>query len=431
MLQVTTAIKYNTVNITSLDGEKSLDLTANLVQTDYFEDLLEPCVSATLSIAATYDIVEGLPIRGGERVIIDLETASGPFQQEFFVYKVGDATMSKQKSSFILHLVPVEYANNLEIEIGKKFQNLPIDIHVREILTDILKTKRMGVIENTSNSLSFYGNLKNPFYHLRRLGPQSESIVGTGPKGEDTSENDDGKDLEAHGTAGFLFYQNADGFHFRSIDSLASKTQAQFASADEEKVFTYTAGEVTKAGDPSNAKQIIQYFFEKNIDVRKALRVGMYSNRVINYSPKTGQVSVYTYSLKDEIGEKLGRESEITSPDELIQRPTRTFFNISDEGVHNSNGAVEGVQKRTASARSFSRYNLLFTQGLNILIPCNVQLKVGDIIRCIFTELEGGDPRTRTEGTSGLYLIKELRHHFSSNQNTTSLKLVRDSYGLQ
>ena len=141
MLQVTTALKYNTVNITSLDGEKSLDLTANLVQTDYFEDLLEPCVSATLSIAATYDIVEGLPIRGGERVIIDLETASGPFLQEFFVYKVGDATMTKQKSSFILHLVPVEYANNLEIEIGKKFQNLPIDIHVREILTDILKTK--------------------------------------------------------------------------------------------------------------------------------------------------------------------------------------------------------------------------------------------------------------------------------------------------
>ena len=112
-------------------------------------------MSAQLSIVASYDIVEGLP-RGGEKVIIDLETYSGPFKQEFFVYKVSDTTMSKQKSSFILHLVPNEYATNEFKQVGKKFHTLPIDIHVREILTDILQTKKLSVIENTSNSLSFF-----------------------------------------------------------------------------------------------------------------------------------------------------------------------------------------------------------------------------------------------------------------------------------
>ena len=433
MQQATTILKYNTVNITSLDGKKSIDLTANLVQTDYFEDLLEPCVSAQLSIVASYDIVEGLPIRGGEKVIIDLETYSGPFKQEFFVYKVSDTTMAKQKSSFILHLVPVEYATNEFKQVGRKFQNIPIDIHVRDILTDILQTKKIGVIENTSNSISFFGNLRKPFYLLRWLGPKSESTAGTGSKGEDSSKNDDSKDLRARGTAGFIFYQNRDGFHFRSIDSLASKTRVQFASADEEKVFTYTTGEVIKAGEDKNPTKIIQYFFEKNIDVRKSLRVGMYANRVTNFSPKTHQVSSYTYDLKEELGsEKLGKESDITTPSDLLQgRPTRNYFTISDEGVHSSSGAVKATQSRTVDARSHSRYNLLFTQGLNILVPCNVQLKVGDIIRCIFNKVEGGSQQTNLENTSGLYLIKELRHHFSANQNTTSLKLVRDSYGLQ
>ena len=31
---------------------------------------------------------------------------------------------------------------------------------------------------------------------------------------------------------------------------------------------------------------------------------------------------------------------------------------------------------------------------------------------------------------SGNYLIKEVRHHFEGNQMVSSLKLVRDSYGL-
>ena len=82
-------------------------------------------------------------------------------------------------------------------------------------------------------------------------------------------------------------------------------------------------------------------------------------------------------------------------------------------------------------SKSFARYNLLFTQGLNILIPCNTKLKAGDIIRCLFPELQGGSTKQTDKSRSGLYLIKELRHHFSANQNTTSLKLVRDSYGLQ
>ena len=81
-------------------------------------------------------------------------------------------------------------------------------------------------------------------------------------------------------------------------------------------------------------------------------------------------------------------------------------------------------------AKSLARYNLLFTQALNILIPCNVKLKVGDIIYCEFPEMSAGKSKEIDPQTSGYYLIRELRHHFSANQNTTSLRLMRDSYGV-
>ena len=81
-------------------------------------------------------------------------------------------------------------------------------------------------------------------------------------------------------------------------------------------------------------------------------------------------------------------------------------------------------------AKSFARYNLLFTQALNILIPCNTKLKVGDVIYCEFPEMSAGESKEIDPESSGFYLIRELRHHFSANQNTTSLKLMRDSYGV-
>ena len=141
MLQATTAVKYNTVNITSLDGKKKFDLTKQLVQTDYFEDILEPTVSVTLSIISTYNIVEELPIRGGEVVTIDIETYSGKFKEDFIVYGVKNESSQKQKVSFNLHLIPAEWISNQYAEVGKKFQFLPVNTHVEEMLRERLKIK--------------------------------------------------------------------------------------------------------------------------------------------------------------------------------------------------------------------------------------------------------------------------------------------------
>ena len=427
MLQATTAIKYNTVNITSRDGEKTIDLTNALVETNYFEDLLSPTLSATLTIATSYDIIEGLPIRGGEKVVIDLQVASGKFQQAFRVYKVSDASLQKQKETFVLNLVPEEYFTNDYVRVGRKYQYFPIDTHVREIIERVLQSNKIGVIEETSNSLRFYGNMKKPFHILQWLGPQSVSLTGGGE-----GEGDEGSEqAETKGTAGYLFYQNSAGFHFRSVDSLASKTRIQESSSDPEDIFTYSAGEVTQANNIKNSQKIIDYVFEKNIDMRKSLRTGMYANTTLNFSPETHEITVYSYALQDALNKKnketLGSDNNTSFSEASI----RMMLNISDEGFAAANGGNKASTSRTARSLSFARYNLLFSQGLNILIPCNTQLKAGDLVRCLFPELQGGHATQTDKSRSGLYLIKELRHHFSANQNTTSLKLVRDTYGVQ
>ena len=80
-------------------------------------------------------------------------------------------------------------------------------------------------------------------------------------------------------------------------------------------------------------------------------------------------------------------------------------------------------------AKSIARYNALFSQSLNIQVPCNTNLKVGDIIHLEFPRIRGGKSENIDPSMSGNYLISRLNHHMQTNASFSSLNLIRDAYG--
>ena len=74
------------------------------------------------------------------------------------------------------------------------------------------------------------------------------------------------------------------------------------------------------------------------------------------------------------------------------------------------------------------RYQLLFTQILNMVVPLNTNLVAGDVITVEFLKANM-EAKERDRRQSGNYMIKELCHHFDANQSLTSLTLVRDTFG--
>jgi len=421
-----THLKYKSVEISSLDGSKRIDLTNSILFADYYEDILSPCITMTLQIASQYSIFHGLPIRGGEVVTFDVETYSGDFtlDREFslYVYKVGNIITDSTKESFTLHLVSREGLTNETSRVQKKYPLRPINDHVTAILRDVLRTTkyRSENIERTSNSYSFIGTLKKPFSVLTWLGPKS--IPSTSNSGRNGNR---GK-----GVSGFLFYETKDGFNFRSIDSLVASTQSQVGSTQRENIPKYKYSQATSSESGSDLN-ILNYSFEKNIDLMKSLRVGMYSNITYFYDIYKNKIDGITYKLNEEIRSKLGGEGRLNYPQEFGNRPSRILFRTSDTGVVDNSGSItESGRDPVDMAKSFARYNLLFTQSLNMVVPLNVNLRAGGIIYAQFQKVDASKSGEPDEEQSGNYLIKELRHHFEGGQMVTSLKLVRDSYGL-
>ena len=143
---------------------------------------------------------------------------------------------------------------------------------------------------------------------------------------------------------------------------------------------------------------------------------------------ETQKLSSFRYDLSEELTEKLGGEGALDIP---FDASTRTIVKTTGHGFMGvgENGLEDTGRDKTDDAKATARYNLLFTQALNIEVPCNVNLKVGDIIKCDFPQLKDGRADEVDRSASGKYLIQELRHHFQIGKNITSLKLIRDSYG--
>ena len=66
---------------------------------------------------------------------------------------------------------------------------------------------------------------------------------------------------------------------------------------------------------------------------------------------------------------------------------------------------------------------------MTITIPSNTNLRAGDIIECLFPVTSTKKEKEFDQEQSGLYMIKELCHQFTSEGSYTSAKLIRDTFG--
>ena len=438
------ALQYNYVSIQHPDSvNPAIDLTNHLVQTEYFENLLSPVITMKMQIRSEFNYVANVPIRGGEMIAFSVNVGGTeikfgdisdggiiPNSGELYVYKLSDLSTPSQAQDFILNITSLEFIKNETSRCQSKFKSQTIDKHVRQILgPDVMNVNPDKIleknIEETENSYAFIGNNRKPFYTIEWLCPKAITNSVQGVSGE-------GNQAKGKGTAGFLFYENREGFNFKSVESLVRSTTLK--SNKKKAVFSYEY-RGKGAGNPYNLdenKNINFFYMNKSTDLRKALTVGQYANITIFYNSLTQKFSQIEYRLEEEVKDsKLGSEGDLSTPKGLNQYNSRLYSRISDHGVMGvgEDGLESSGRDQVDQAKAISRYNALFSQSLNIQVPCNTNLKVGDIINLTFPEVNMGQSKDADESLSGNYLISRLNHHMQPNASFTSLNLIRDSYG--
>ena len=393
-------------NGSSLDED--YDITRGNPSINYYESVTSPSISMTVSFIDIDQMVSQEGITGGE--MIDLEIVIPDFEEKFKITSkkqkmvlnsVRDVVTSSNKQTATLEFISEESLVNETSRVNKKFTGSVTQI-VKELLESEakgIKTKKEIKSDDAVNKYSFVGNLKRPF----------ETIQWLCPKAQASSKN-----------FGFLFFENRDGFHFKSIENLLK----------QEPEFLYK-----KPDRPTETDlRIIESNLNQSNDMGINARMGMYSNKTIYIDLENE-----TYEETDFNISELNPEKPLKVIDTLKEKPTRLMFRILDQGALQKGSKKEEVEKRNELAvyqnKSYIRNNLLFSQSLNLSVPLNPDLRAGQMIevKLPLRKSDDGEPVSsygseKDNDISGKYMISELRHLIGGGSGETQLELVRDAF---
>lgn len=424
---------YEELFIESTDKSKTVDIKLGTVSIDYFEDIFSPTITARIAVVDTgqsinnQSVYNGLPLRGGERVAMKikgnsktnpgLDFSTDP-KDYLYVSSISNVMSNNQNESFILHLVSRESITNETSRVPRKYPtDYTIDQSAEDIIKNYLKSDKIAKIDKSSNTYGFIGNLRKPFTVLVWLA--SKAVP----------------DISGDATAGFVFFQTKEGFHFRSIDNMIM----------EQPKAVYTSTNVNESSiQRNNDFNILSFNTTRNQNLLEKLRLGTYASyrtfyNVLDFSftlPDEGGV----FKLEDYAGkaknlgqalddENLPKISEGAS-ENLGDLPSRIITQALDIGTMDSEVSTKDNSNPIKyQSQAIMRYNILFTQTLNMTVPSNTNLRAGDIIECRFPKITGDNKKEFDDDQSGLYMIKELCHHFDATGSYTAMKLIRDTFG--
>ena len=375
---------------------------------NYFESIESPSISMTLTFIDVDQVLGRKGITGGE--FINLTIQDGEVDKfkitddhKMMLNSVRNMTTETNKQFATLEFISTETIVNETARVTKKFTG-----NVANIVEELLVSDKKGIQtekklekDQAANSYSFIGNLKRPIDTIQWLCPKTQS---------------------SKTNFGFLFYENLDGYHFKSIENLLKQDPIEY---------TYT----DKPDDPDIGPfKILQNNLNQTNDIGMNCRMGMYANRTI-YIDIENQTN-------EEVDFKI-TELDLKKPVKLLDKiedfPTRLMLRVNDFGVAQVGAVKSDVQPLSELAvyqnKSYIRNNLLFSQSLSIAIPLNTTLRAGFMID-VKLPLKKGKGETPTDSTgnektndpSGKYLISELRHVIGAGAAETQLTLIRDVF---
>lgn len=441
MIDLTESLKKSGNNIPIFElfpnaGGKPIALNKGVAELHYYENILSESIhiramvvdtgrasSADDGTGASTGFAEALKIGNGEKIYLQIEDGFNPPNKLSFITDTNAFRLNQtekisehtQKSVFALDIASREFLKNecSDTRVIKRYDGRISD-HVEKILKENLKTEKQLDIEVTENKFNFIGTTKKPFWTIYWLAKKSVPNIP-----------------DALGkTAGFLFFENADGYKFKSVDKLFDRIPIK------KYIFNNTTSTVIPVGYDG---KILNYESTDSGDFQSKLQMGTYASESKGFDARESSYGYREVNLdvQESVVKTGGTEFKFVNS-EFTDCATRFNWSMDSVGFlpegkkledQLAKSRDEDIDKKQIQTKAASRYNQLFTVTLKITLSGDFSLRAGDLIHCDFPELSNKPNPTYNPRMSGAYLISALCHTISHNKTYTNLELIRDSYG--
>ena len=418
---------------------KVIDIKGIADLVELHEDILTNTLYGSVTVYDTQDIRSILPLTGLERLSLVLNTPGLPgydYRHEtgtpFHIYKVDKITkvLGKDNAQYYqIFFCSPEFINN-QLETVSKAYAGPIENAVNDIVKNKLKSKKPFYFENTATNAKYVIPSLKPLKAINYLASQSVS----------------GK----YHNAGYLFYETAKGYHFRSIESLL----ASGGSVARPHRWVYTS-QVQLNLDKSEKKQpqvkdiesrmqtVIKYDFDKQVDTLGNIMGGMYANRLVVHDAFNKTIKTHDFDYIKEFEKSYHTE---TIGDELDHKKhilPDAQYNDTGKGLNEYANSKKMVVAETSKVHNdyeftptkellpkiISQQKTLKNLNLTLLVYGNTIINAGDIIFFNQPLMRPADRTIQNPYTSGRYLVMAIKHTVSLETGTheMTLQCMKDS----
>ena len=264
-------------------GEKTVDVTAEVIEVIIYEDTQNVVLSGSLVFKDNFNLPNIMPLLGQEILRLKLSTLSlrafpeviDFTDQVFFIHEIeASVPVGDMNQVHLINFISMEAMINQRKKISKTLKGTYADI-VKSILRGELESTKDLYIEPSSGIKQMIGPNWHPFDIIDMAKRESVSKEYASPT--------------------YLFYETMWGFHFRSLESLyTAPIAAHYTTTSQGGLNVQKGGQQDIIGE---FQKILNYNIEQKPDTLLNSSSGVYGSTLITHDifNKTFTTSTYNY----------------------------------------------------------------------------------------------------------------------------------------
>tara|TARA_Y100000992_G_scaffold213475_1_gene147078 strand:- start:242 stop:1498 length:1257 start_codon:yes stop_codon:yes gene_type:complete len=382
----------------------------NLLELHYIEDITKSNVLVILKLNDSSSSVLS-NIQGMEPIDISwTDTYDNVITYSMIIYDVKDRmVIDGKKSQATLYCVSVDAVKNSAKKISRRFGKGGGKF-THELVTELMKTEiktdKTVDVDESATRLSFVSPYWDPYTIISWLAWRSILQDGSGKK-----------------SAGYLFYEDRRGYHFKAMDGLVEQPKAKDIkvnfSADELDEETIAVDGFTVTGAS---------------DIFRGLNLGSYASTTFTLDMKDFKYEEVPFFINDFYSsmKKLNPTAELPEffrrfgGTELGGAPTRIMSKVMDTAMYTEGTYTQDLTRQLS--QSMIRNQLFFSQSATFQYEGKMDLYIGDVVMVTKYDAKSGEINVED---SGRYIIGKIYRQFLTERDTmsTQVTLYRDSVG--
>ena len=460
------AFKFNKFEIKSNVDDTTVDLRSGTPRFEYRESIFMPYVELTAYIIdsgntvpaddgtdAGVGLLDGGLGQGTETIKFKIEDEMGNKidfggDNDLRVASINSDYQGFKNESFAMKIVSKEAFDNTLLKnrcTTENYKQVKFSGKISDVARSIVdvvlespKAQKMNSDE-TLNEFHSWGQNVTPFEMLLEL--QQLAIPNT--------QTSKGKTAKGN-TAGYLFFETATGYQFRSLDGLMFSKKVSGGHIDMNGNIIRRYLENNRGDEDLPASfdgKILWSNMSRSVDALHQFETGGYAGEIMVFNEITKELPTKTLQSEGTgNGIIAGRKLPTLNKDYLdsngqalptVQRIVRQSVGQSHIGNDSLETQIEktdviNYNNEDIILQAQQNYHQKMEMDAEIIIDADLSLNAGDLIFCEFPELS---TKVTTIGSrtrkSGIYMIADLCHYGDKANSFTGLHLVRGSFGVK